>query len=379
MTGNVNTEWQRRAKAVCNRVWVQIMHPRIISFLLSFVIHDMVEESTHSLLDKLHCELCHVVAPKYRCPRCAFVSCSVACCQAHKRQFHCNGKRDRTKYIKVKEFTDQDLRSGTSPDLATLFSQLCSTLTDSLDIDYFLLEEMATSANQARRQMIKGLSTLDDPSSNKKRKRQTTTSSCPNPNIPMNWVHQFSKGLKLLVSEAHKRGVELHLLSPGMSRRVANSSYFLKKQNQLLWRLEWKTKHHQQTLVDEKASDDLKLGDVWRAHHDHGPVTVRSSEVLLRKEFVTSRRPQYYRLQWDMTIGQNLQRKALVEFPTFVVIPHSELEEYDIVSCKIEDLSSLSHVKQDEPEEEPEEVVQSTVENLIVQVISKSTDPMIVD
>lgn len=105
---------------------------------------------------------------KYRCPRCERITCSLQCCVGHKnqasanaaavggggcmyvylltlcmwirlagRQFDCNGKRDRTKYVALKKFTDADLSSGkarshlglaVSPVLTMLTLWLCRLL-----------------------------------------------------------------------------------------------------------------------------------------------------------------------------------------------------------------------------------------------------------
>lgn len=56
------------------------------------------------------CEVCHKVASKYRCPRCALQSCSLGCSQAHKRGADCSGKRSHpTLYIPHARLTAEDL------------------------------------------------------------------------------------------------------------------------------------------------------------------------------------------------------------------------------------------------------------------------------
>ncbi len=45
----------------------------------------------------------HVNPPKYRCPRCALRTCSLACSQRHKRRAQCSGVRDPAAYVKRSE------------------------------------------------------------------------------------------------------------------------------------------------------------------------------------------------------------------------------------------------------------------------------------
>ena len=57
------------------------------------------------------CEMCMTTLAKYRCPRCEIQTCGIACISAHKNRTGCNGKRNVTKYISTRHFTDKDLRS----------------------------------------------------------------------------------------------------------------------------------------------------------------------------------------------------------------------------------------------------------------------------
>ncbi|KPM45034.1 hypothetical protein AK830_g1549 [Neonectria ditissima] len=46
------------------------------------------------------CGICHVSAPKYKCPRCSISTCSLACIKKHKAWSECTGERDATVYVK---------------------------------------------------------------------------------------------------------------------------------------------------------------------------------------------------------------------------------------------------------------------------------------
>ena len=45
------------------------------------------------------CSICHVSPPKYKCPRCGFRTCSLACTKKHRSWSECSGERDPTKYV----------------------------------------------------------------------------------------------------------------------------------------------------------------------------------------------------------------------------------------------------------------------------------------
>lgn len=45
------------------------------------------------------CAICHITAPKYKCPRCGLRSCSLACIKKHKAWSECSGERDATAYL----------------------------------------------------------------------------------------------------------------------------------------------------------------------------------------------------------------------------------------------------------------------------------------
>ncbi|KAG6007889.1 hypothetical protein E4U21_005367 [Claviceps maximensis] len=45
------------------------------------------------------CSICHVSAPKYKCPRCNTQTCSLPCTKKHKAWSECSGRRDPTAYV----------------------------------------------------------------------------------------------------------------------------------------------------------------------------------------------------------------------------------------------------------------------------------------
>ena len=68
------------------------------------------------------CEICQKKIAIYCCPRCSIRTCSLTCCRSHKAKSKdsggrgketeiCSGKRDRTKFCSLKQFTDSHLAS----------------------------------------------------------------------------------------------------------------------------------------------------------------------------------------------------------------------------------------------------------------------------
>ena len=69
---------------------------------------DDQEYATRAL--KSPCNICMKIEHKYKCPRCALLTCSLACSKEHKEKFDCSGLRDHVSSLRVKM---QDFTLGT--------------------------------------------------------------------------------------------------------------------------------------------------------------------------------------------------------------------------------------------------------------------------
>ena len=58
------------------------------------------------------CECCNKNPFKYKCPRCAFKSCSLDCSKTHKIKTGCSGERSKTHYVPLKQYAYNDMISG---------------------------------------------------------------------------------------------------------------------------------------------------------------------------------------------------------------------------------------------------------------------------
>merc|ERR1740139_953430 len=59
----------------------------------------------------VECQICHIRPSLYRCPRCSMRTCSLTCCTVHKKNQNCNGKRDRSTFCSLHNFTNSQLKS----------------------------------------------------------------------------------------------------------------------------------------------------------------------------------------------------------------------------------------------------------------------------
>lgn len=82
------------------RISYEIYHIRF-KFKIYYIFHFRLGE----------CEVCGANRAIYTCPKCEVKTCSLDCVRIHKKELQCDGIRDRTKFIRIKHFTDRDLHS----------------------------------------------------------------------------------------------------------------------------------------------------------------------------------------------------------------------------------------------------------------------------
>eukprot|EP00126_Sphaerothecum_destruens_P010475 Sdes_comp20751_c0_seq1m16673 len=140
-------------------------------------------------MDPIHksttkCCLCEN-QPKYKCPRCEKQTCSLDCVKNHKQLFSCSGKRNRTEFIPISEYS-----------ASTFFS------------DFTLLEEISRFSDQSRRdQLLKR--------------------------------HKIPEGkFSFLVKASKMRDIQLKIMPISMKKHRMNSSFFHIKENLIYWKLE---------------------------------------------------------------------------------------------------------------------------------------------
>ena len=72
---------------------------------------DSDDDHDISRVEKSPCMVCNAKPFVYKCPRCSYLTCSLECCKKHKLERDCNGKRDKTAFVSVREYKDKALLS----------------------------------------------------------------------------------------------------------------------------------------------------------------------------------------------------------------------------------------------------------------------------
>lgn len=122
------------------------------------------------------CEVCNFLEAKYTCPKCEVKTCCVRCLQIHKKELDCNGIRDKTKFIPIRNMTKMDFLS-----------------------DYTFLEEATRYVADRKRDPLKRFTRY-------------------NKNLP---AHKFK-----LRCAAHDRKTSLRFLLALFSKHTANTSFY---------------------------------------------------------------------------------------------------------------------------------------------------------
>lgn len=135
------------------------------------------------------CEVCSALPSRYTCPKCEVKTCSLKCVTIHKKELFCNGIRDRTKFVALKQMRKQDFMS-----------------------DYYFLEECTRYAQNRKTDTIK---------------RYTSY----NRDLP---IH-----LNRLRQAARRRTTNLKYLLQNFLRHRENTTYYCYKEKKIFWRIKW--------------------------------------------------------------------------------------------------------------------------------------------
>lgn len=217
-----------------------------------------------------------------------------------RRQLDCDGKRDRTKYIATKQFTDADLSSGAWHCTYLCVGPLLSCqLIALLSADYFFLEEVSrstSSATRSRSQMginVRQYGQRKSPAPGGAKKRRVASGAsvnAVNPDVSSDWLLRFPVATQLLAEHAANRGVALTLLAPGMSKRARNSSYMDTKTSTLYWRVEWDFPFADVApdLVEERADDSQTMFELLGQYLTQKPVRTCHAVVLITTGWIAN-------------------------------------------------------------------------------------------
>lgn len=240
------------------------------------------------------CQVCAKAEAKYKCPRCGHATCSVACVKAHKATASCSGKRDRTAYVDVSAFTENNLVS-----------------------DISLLEEAGTAANARVK-------------------------------IDLRRVPQHLKSMQRL---AQRKGIRLSIMPPVMTKRKENTTHMDRTSQRFFWHVVFSFPGQDCVVpldhVDEQESLesilrqrilDPTLMQPWRSSlRTVAGCPMEELVVLLKRDRIPQGCLPFVRMRsMQQSLLQCLQGLEIVEYPTFVVLlpqrvvdyPHDEQVEF---------------------------------------------------
>lgn len=243
------------------------------------------------------CDTCNTEDAKYTCPRCFTKSCSLKCCNIHKKEKACDGKKERTGFVDIKKFDDETLRS-----------------------DYNFLRNVIRETDGAERDL-------------RATKRRKISSK----------VADFKK-------KCQDRGVEVRIMPSGMKRRQINTSYFNKKENTVFWHIDWvftSAIGGRLKVSSERVKETFKLRDIIesklkgsskRPGHastqyrlknydlskegksDDEENNVPYTVLMLKQTCNRDGKPVYLKMNPEACLCDILKNTILVEYPEFHVI-----------------------------------------------------------
>lgn len=201
------------------------------------------------------CAICHISAPKYKCPRCGIRTCSLPCIRKHKSWSDCSGERDPTLYIPPKQ-----LRTAAG-----------------IDHDYNFLHKLERTLERSEKNIVeeRGLVRQDElrqqPLTTKEVRWKTGRDGRKRKVVVTRELREARGGRRLeksLANRLSKLGVRMLCAPTGMQRQKENKTTLNGKTGKVNWQVEWlKLEHGGQTTTRRlaKAFEDVPL---YKAYHE---------------------------------------------------------------------------------------------------------------
>ena len=299
--------------------------------------------------DMSKCEICFSSEAKYCCPKCSVKTCSVGCVKIHKETKNCDGIRDKTKFVALKEFDDMKLLQ-----------------------DYnYLLEVQKIAENNALEELKQDLKIpKKGKRNNKRRKMEGNEEDDVNSDQP--------NYLKRIVSICGKNETKLHLMPPSFSRRKHNQTRFYK--DTIIWTVELVVYEEEEKEEKEGKKSVVFLNQVKEAETMEDVLTkakiprFEDYYVLMEVYGRPRNAPLFIRVEnLKLSLKDVVRGKEVLEFPTFIlrknidesllvkenpkkglVVPKLYLKEIENESSSSSDSSDSDESGEKEEEEEEE-------------------------
>ncbi|KAF9088978.1 Box C/D snoRNA protein 1 [Mortierella sp. AD031] len=302
-----------------------------------------------SALDIVNCEVCGVVAAKYKCPGCFCQTCSLACSKQHKLDTTCSGVRSRIHFVERKQYTEQDMMS-----------------------DYNFLEEVGRTVDNAARENVKleggsntnrkkifgpnGVTIGNNKNNSRSRynnNRNNRNNQQAEENVEEEDGDKSVAGLaqkaardlerlgaegsgsyrdKQLILQAKKRGTHLIMMADGLKKRKENNTNWKDKFNKLYWTIEWLFPEEGSTrrILEHKNDDieslkDLLTGSLSKDENKDLAAkypldTLHQCRLYFVIPLRHANQPALYSLSTTDSLQEALKFKKVLEYPTILVL-----------------------------------------------------------
>jgi len=261
--------------------------------------------------DRRLCEECNEKSAVYQCPGCLIRTCSLQCCQAHKKRTKCSGKRPRGAYLPLCRMNDSTLRS-----------------------DYFFMEEVLDTMPRARKISKLAeegkLSTNDSIQSNSLNNQKSTAS--------------LYKKAKRLVQQAQRRGITLQVMPSVLERHKNNSSWYCGPRDLITWKVEVILVPTTNTFSFNLSEQEEGILDriskhVSEFHEDYPNMPTRLSpdnyQLVIKRLPSAGNNPRYTRIENNKSLRKALEGLTIVEHPTIYCVQSENMMNFPIGTNEI--------------------------------------------
>ncbi|XP_027852691.2 box C/D snoRNA protein 1 [Aphis gossypii] len=220
-----------------------------------------------------YCEVCDNDVAKYCCPRCEVKTCSLSCVNIHKKELDCDGKKYKTGFKRLENFTDAEMSQ-----------------------DYRLMNEFIEAVGEFK---------------------MKTQRIC-----------NLSPVFRRLRYQAYQRNIRLQIL-PKSTLNKNNTSFFNHKINKIFWRIDWTFHGTDVKYITHKVPEYQKINNIVR---DYFTTEFHDDETKEKMQFYVSagikgviflmKTPygKYYQLDSEDSILYSLRYKTILEYPEILIV-----------------------------------------------------------
>ncbi len=262
------------------------------------------------------CEECNEKPALYQCPGCSIRTCSLHCCQAHKKRTKCTGKRQRGAYLPLCRMDDSTLRS-----------------------DYFFMEEVLDvmpRAKKVSKLAEEGKSVNNSIHNNASKNNKSMVS--------------INKKAKRLVQQAQRRGITLQIMPPVLERHRNNSSWYCSSKDLITWKveiiLEPKKKTFSFNLSEQEEGILGRISNHVTSTYADDPnippeISPDKYQLLIKRLPSSANNPRYIQINSNDSLRTVLDGLTIIEYPTLYCVANENLKDFPVGASGITETASL--------------------------------------